>query len=82
VDVEAAMPTGRHAPEISAHGRPAPTVQSADALSKRSGVVPTLEAVGGRIALLHAIVCQLSFTPSGETHSGSGMIRKLDSAWT
>ena len=30
----------------------------------------------------HAIVCQVSFTPSGETHSGSGMMRKLDSAWT
>jgi len=33
-------------------------------------------------ASAHIIVCQVSVAPSRGTHSGSGMIRKLDSAWT
>jgi hypothetical protein len=32
--------------------------------------------------LPHAIVCQPGCTASGGTHAGSGINRKLDSAWT
>ena len=46
------------------------------------GAAPRQLPPGAHAPGAHAIVCQLSFARSGETHSGSGMIRKLESAWT